>query len=83
MIMVRMMRVMRVMRMMTRLFPRMMRVSTELLDWEVNQGAMDALLDTSQYTNNMVTTLFLIILLLNNFLHTFTHLILLCFLLAS
>ena len=41
-----MVRMMRVMKMMTRLFPRMMRVSTELLDWEVNQGAMDALLDT-------------------------------------
>lgn len=33
---------------------RMMRVSRELLDWEVNQGALDDLLDTRQYTTEMV-----------------------------
>ena len=30
-----------------------MKVSNELLDWEVNQGAMDALLDTAAYTSQL------------------------------
>lgn len=33
---------------------RMMRVNRELLDWEVNQGVLDDLLDTRQYTSEMV-----------------------------
>merc|ERR1719295_1219804 len=33
---------------------RMMTVNRELLDWEVNQGALDDLLDTRQYTTEMV-----------------------------
>merc|ERR1719433_2647708 len=31
-----------------------MMVNRELLDWEVNQGALDDLLDTRQYTTEMV-----------------------------